>query len=452
MKKNETYQVEIIDQGFEGEGIAKIDDMTVFVEGAIKGELVEVLIMKVLSSFAYGKLVKIVKKSQSRKEVDCQSYKRCGGCSLRHMDYPATLDLKRNIVKNCFYKSLHRQADVQECIGMKEPFGYRNKLIYPVGIDENGKYTMGVFAKRSHNIVETKRCFIQDEGNEDIANAIFDFLVKEKIEPYDEKKKDGLVRHVMIRSGHKTGEVMAILVVKDAKIPKEQELVEELVRRYPKIKTIVKNINEKDTNVILGNQNVILYGNGFIYDELGEYRFKISPFSFYQVNPIQTEVLYNTAIKCAGLTGQETVFDLYCGIGTIGIFASKMAKKVYGIEVVEQAIQDAKENATLNNIQNCEFMVGEVEKLLPELVKKCEAEVVFLDPPRKGCDKTALETLLEVKPKKIVYISCNPATLARDVAILEEKYALEKVQPVDMFPWTSHVECCSVLYLKDSIQ
>lgn len=449
MKKNDIYQVEIIDQGFEGEGIAKIEDVTVFIEGALTGEIVDVLIVKVLSSFAYGKLLKIVKKSKNRKNIDCKSYQRCGGCSLRHMTYDSTLFLKTDIVKNCLYKSLHRQVDVQKCIGMEEPFNYRNKLIYPIGINKDGKSIIGVYAKRSHDIVQTNRCYIQNEKNEQIARDAFDFLVKNEIQPYNEKDRSGLVRHIMIRNGHKTDEVMVIIVVKEANLLKEKELVKELTKLHPEITTIVENVNEKNTNVILGATNIILYGKGYIYDRLGECTFKISPFSFYQVNPIQTELLYNTAIEEANLNKNENIFDLYCGIGTIGIFASKQVKKVFGIEVVEQAIEDAKENSKLNNIENCEFMVGLVEQLLPELVKKHKADTVFLDPPRKGCDKKALNALLEIKPKKIVYISCNPATLARDIAILEEKYDLKKVQPIDMFPWTHHIETVTVLTLKN---
>lgn len=448
MKKNDIYQVEIIDQGFEGEGIAKIEDITVFIEGALTGEIVDIVIVKILSNFAYGKLLKIVKKSKNRQDVDCKTYQRCGGCSLRHMIYSSTLCLKTDIVKNCLYKSLHRQIDVKKCIGMEAPFNYRNKLIYPVGINKDGKYIIGVYAKRSHDIVQTSRCYIQNEKNEKIARDVFNFLVKYKIQPYDEKDRSGIVRHIMIRNGHKTGEVMVIIVVKKANLLKEKELVKELIKLNPEITTIVENVNEKDTNVILGSTNIVLYGRGYIYDGLGEYTFKISPFSFYQVNSIQTELLYNTAIEEAKLSKNENIFDLYCGIGTIGIFASKQVKKVFGIEIVEQAIEDAKENAKLNNIGNCEFTVGLVEQLLPELVKKHKVDTVFLDPPRKGCDKKALKTLLEIKPKKIVYISCNPATLARDIAILEEKYILKKVQPIDMFPWTSHVETVSVLTLK----
>lgn len=311
---------------------------------------------------------------------------------------------------------------------------------------------MGVFAKRTHDIVALDRCFLQNEENENIAKDVFNFCVEKNIMPYNEQTKTGLIRHIMVRSGYKTGEIMVILILKNSKLPHEVELVKLLTCKYPQIKTIVKNINEKDTNVILGRQNEVLYGNGYIYDKLGKYTFKISPLSFYQVNPIQTEVLYNAAINAADLTGKETIFDLYCGIGTIGIFASEKAKQVYGIEVVEQAIEDAKENASINNLQNTNFMVGEVEKILPELAQKHQADVVFIDPPRKGSDAKTLETILQIEPKKIIYISCNPATLARDVEILEEKYNLEQVQPVDMFPYTSHVECVSVLELKENTE
>ncbi len=449
MKKNETYTVKIIDQGFEGEGIAKINDMTVFIEGAIKGEIVEILIVKVLTHFAYGKILNIVNKSDSRVQEDCSSYKKCGGCNLRHIKYETTLKIKKDIVSNCFYKTLHRDVNVNDCIGMKNPIGYRNKLIYPIGIDKNGNTTMGVFAKRSHDIVNIEKCYLQNELNNKIARTVFEWIVKNNIKPYNEQNNTGAIRHVIVRSGNATGEIMVVLVMKNEKLPQEEELINTLTTKYPSIKTIVKNINDEKTNVILGRKNIVIYGEGYIYDILGKYKFKISPLSFYQVNPVQTQTLYSTAVEYANLTGEETVFDLYCGIGTIGIFASQKAKQVYGIEVVEQAIKDAKENAVINNIENTEFMVGEVERLLPELVEKQEADVVFLDPPRKGCDKKALETLLKVEPKKIVYISCNPATLARDVEILEEKYTLEKVQPVDMFPYTSHVETVTILNLKN---
>lgn len=307
---------------------------------------------------------------------------------------------------------------------------------------------MGAFSKRTHDIVKISKCFLQNEVNEKVAKEVFEFCIEKNITPYNEQTKTGLIRHIMVRSGYRTGEIMVILILKNRKLPYETELVKSLIHKYPQVKTIVKNINEENTNVILGKQNYVLYGNGYIYDKLGQYTFKISPLSFYQVNPIQTEVLYTTAISLAGLTGNETIFDLYCGIGTIGIFASEKAKKVYGIEVVEQAIEDARENASINNIKNTDFIVGEVEEILPELAKTHQADVVFVDPPRKGCDIKTLETILQIEPKKIIYISCNPATLARDVAMLEMKYSLEQVRPLDMFPFTSHVETISVLNLK----
>lgn len=443
IEKNKEYVVDIIDNGFSGEGIAKIENMTVFIQGAVKGENVRILIIKVLSSFAYGKLLEIIKESPYRKEVDCTTYKTCGGCSLRHIAYEETLNIKRDSVKNSLYKERKREIEVNNCIGMENPIGYRNKLQYPVGLNKDGKPVMGIYTERTHNIIETDQCLIQNELCERIAKDIFAFIVKNKIEIYKEKTLKGIVRHIVIRIGLKTNEVMVILVLNNKKLLNERELVAFLTSKYKEIKTIVKNINSKNTNVILGNRNGLMYGDGYIYDVLGEHTFKISPSSFYQVNPVQTEVLYNTAIQYAALTGKETLFDLYCGIGTIGICAAKKAKKVYGIEIVEQAINDANENAKLNGINNIEFKVGTVEEELVNLTKQegVTPDVVFLDPPRKGCEKETIETLLEVLPKKIVYVSCNPATLARDVKLLEEKYELQKVQPVDMFPYTSHVEC-----------
>lgn len=307
---------------------------------------------------------------------------------------------------------------------------------------------MGVFTKRSHDIVAIESCYLQNKQNDEIARTVFEWLIERNIQPYNEQNNTGLVRHIIVRSGNATREVMVVIVMKNEKLPHEAELINILTKKYSSIKTIVKNINDKKTNVILGTTNAVIYGDGYIYDILGEHKFKISPLSFYQVNPIQTQKLYSTAVEYAELTGKETIFDLYCGIGTIGIFASHKAKKVYGIEVIDQAIKDAKENAILNNIANTEFIVGQVEELLLELVEKQEVDVVFLDPPRKGCDQKALDTLLKVQPKRIVYISCNPSTLARDVAILEEKYILQKVQPFDMFPYTTHVEVCALLELK----
>ena len=312
---------------------------------------------------------------------------------------------------------------------------------------------MGVYSNRSHNIVPISKCYIQNKICNDIAQDIFEFIKEKDISIYNEKTLKGTVRHIIVRIGVKTNEVLVTIVVNDNNFKKEKELVEYIKSKYNQVKSIVKNYNTKNTNVILGTKNEIIFGEGYIYDILGEYKFKISPLSFYQVNPIQTEVLYNTAINYAGKSN-KVALDLYCGIGTIGIFASKNFKKVYGIEKVAQAIDDARENAQINNVENIEFYVGDVEEKLPEILKNIDEPptTIFVDPPRKGLDNETINVLKKLQPEKIVYISCNPATLARDLKELEERYVIKEIQPVDMFPYTSHVECCSVLSLKNSIQ
>lgn len=453
IKKNEIYEVEIIDNGVAGEGIVKIDGFTIFVPNAIKGEKVKVKILKVLSSHGFGKVEEVIEKSEARAEADCETYSKCGGCVMRHIKYEKTLEIKRNVVENTLRKQ-GIDTKVNDVIGMENPYFYRNKLQYPVGLNSDGRPVMGVFAQRSHRIIETKKCMIQNELLQNIANDIFNFIVENNIPVYDENKRRGQVRHLVLRVGVKTNEVMVTIVTNEEKLEKEMDLIEFISGKYSDVKTIVKNVNSKDTNVILGNKNIVLFGDGYIYDELLGFKFKISPMSFYQVNPTQTEKLYATAIEGAKLNGDEKIFDLYCGIGTIGICASKKIKKLYGIETIPQAIEDAKRNAKENGIENAEFFVGDVEKTLPEFIEKnkVDADVIFIDPPRKGCDKVALDTILKVSPKKVVYVSCNPATLARDLKILSERYEIGEVTPVDMFPFTGHVECCSVLYLKNSIQ
>ncbi len=454
VKKNKEYLVEIIDQGFEGEGIAKIEGFTIFIEGAIKGEKCRILIVKVTSSHAFGKLVEILEKSKYRVEPDCATYKRCGGCNLRHIDYEETLNIKQNTVQNLVNKTLNNKIKVEMTVGMGNPYNYRNKAQYPVGFDKSGEPVMGVYAKRTHEIIPMRNCMIQNPVSEKIANVVLGFFIKNNIPIYNEKNGEGLLRHIVIKVGIKTHEIMCILVLNKKELKKEKELIKVLIREFPEIKTIVKNYNMKNTNVILGNENEVIYGDGYIYDELGDYTFKISPLSFYQINPIQTEALYNIAIEMADLKKTDTLFDLYCGIGTIGIFASPYVNKVYGIEIVKQAIEDAKENANINNIRNIEFFAGDVEKVFENVLKEhnVKPDVIFVDPPRKGLDKHTIENILNIKPEKIVYISCNPASLVRDLKLLEESYEIKKIQPVDMFPFTSNVECCSVLYLKDLIQ
>ena len=449
VKKNNKYIVDIIDQGYDGEGIAKIDGFTIFIDGTIKGEKCEILIVKVNSSHAFGKLEKILEKSEYREEVDCNTYKRCGGCSLRHIKYEETLNIKKNIVQNLINKTLKNHVGVKNTLGMGNPYHYRNKAQYPVGTNKQGEPVIGIFAKRTHEIIPMKECFIQNPISEKIAFAIYKFIKAKNIPAYNEESQRGLLRHIVIKVGIHTHEIMCILVLNGKKIPFENEIIEMLVKEYG-VKTIVKNINTKNTNVILGQDNIVIHGDGYIYDTLGEFTFKISPMSFYQTNPIQTEALYNTAIELANLDKDDILYDLYCGIGTIGIFASKYVKKVYGIEIVSQAIEDAKQNAKLNNIDNIEFICGDVEKVFENVMKEKSEfpDVVFVDPPRRGLDKNTIDNLLAVKPKKIIYISCNPASMVRDLHLMEEEYEISNVQPVDMFPFTSHVECCSILKLR----
>ena len=418
--------------------------------GAIKGEKVKIHIVKVLSSHAFGKIIEIIKKSEYREEVDCNTYKRCGGCNLRHINYEETLNIKQNTVQNLVNKNLKQNVQVNKTIGMGNPYHYRNKAQYPLGLDKEGKAKLGIYANRSHEIIEMDNCLIQNPISEEIAKFISEFIKTNNISVYNEKTGKGIFRHIVIKIGIQTNQIMCILVVNSKNIPKEKELCNKLIEKFPNIKTIVKNINNKNTNVILGKENVNLYGNGYITDILGDYKFKISPMSFYQTNPVQTEVLYNIAIEKSNLTGEETVFDLYCGIGTISIFLAKHSKKVYGIEIVEQAINDAKENARINGVENVEFYAGDVESTFDRILREnnVKPNVICVDPPRKGLDGTTLKNIIEIKPEKVIYISCNPATLARDLKALEKEYDIKEIQPVDMFPFTGHVECVAVLCRK----
>lgn len=450
IEKNKEYVVDIIDNGFQGEGIAKIDGLTIFIPNAIKGEKIKILIVKVLSSHAFGKIIEIIKPSKYRVESDCPTYKRCGGCSLRHVEYKETLKMKQNAVQSLVNKTLNTKIQVQETEGMEYPYHYRNKAQYPVGLNKDGKPVMGVFANRTHEIIPIDTCYIQNEQTEEIAKFIFNFLVNNNISFYNEKTQKGLVRHIVTKIGIKTNEIMCIIVINGDSFPKENELVRDLKNKFPNIKSIIKNINTKNTNVILGKENINLFGNGYITDVLENYKFKISPMSFYQVNPVQAEKLYNLGVKYAEITKNDIVFDLYCGIGTISLCMSKYAKKVYGVEIVEEAIEAAKENAKINNIENTEFIAGDVEKVLSNLIdnKKVIPDIIMVDPPRRGLDNTSVENIKKVSPKKLVYISCNPATLMRDLAKLEDIYEIKNIKPVDMFPYTSHVEVCALLELK----
>ena len=450
IRKNQEYIVDIIDNGYEGEGIAKIDTFTIFIPGAIKGEKVKIIIVKVLSSHAFGKIIEIMEPSKDRQEPDCKTYKRCGGCNLRHIKYEETLKMKLNAVQSLVNKTLKNKVQVQKTVGMENPLHYRNKAQYPLGIDKEGNPIIGVFANRTHEVIQMENCLIQNPRTEEIAKFILKFIKENNISIYNETTRKGIFRHIVIKVGVKTGQIMCVLVINSNVIPKEKELVKILIDRFPDIKTIIKNINTKNTNVIMSEKNENIYGDGYIEDILGEYKFKISPLSFYQVNPIQAEKLYNIAIEKANISKSDMAFDLYCGIGTISMFMAKYANKVYGIEIVEEAIKMAKDNSKINNVSNVEFFAGDVEIVLDELVNKnnVSADVILVDPPRRGLDMTSINNILKVKPKKFIYISCNPATLVRDLKEFENLYNVNEIIPVDMFPFTSHVECCALLELK----
>ena len=452
VEKNREYVVNIIDNGFEGEGIAKINNFTIFIPSALKNEKIRILIVKVLSSHAFGKILEIIQPSPYRIESDCNTYKRCGGCSLRHVQYKETLKMKQNAVQSLVNKTLRDKIEVEQVLGMENPYHYRNKAQYPLGIDKDGRPIMGVFANRTHEIIPIHTCLIQNQMSESVAKFVFDYIVKNNISIYDEKTGKGLIRHIVTKIAVKTNEVMCILVINGKDIPREKELVQKIIDNFPNVKSIVKNINIKNTNVILGEENINLYGNGFIEDKLGDFVFKMSPLSFYQVNPIQAERLYQIGVEAAQITKNDVVFDLYCGIGTISLFMSKYAKKVYGIEIVQEAVAMAKENALQNNIENIEFISGDVEKIFDDLIcnRKIIPGIVMVDPPRKGLDNRSIENIIKVRPKRLVYISCNPATLVRDLAKLQDFYDIKRIKPVDMFPFTSHVECVAVLQLKEN--
>ncbi len=453
VRKNEEYIVDIIDNGFEGEGIAKIKNFTIFIDGAIKGEKCKILILKVTSSHAFGKLLEIIEQSSNRCVPDCSTYKRCGGCNLRHIDYEETLNIKQDKVQNLTNKTLTTKVHVEKTLGMGNPYNYRNKAVYPVGRDKLENIVFGVYAKRTHEIIPLQECSIQKDISYKIARFVVSQMKKFGVSAYNEETGKGLVRHIITKVGIQTDEIMVIIVINGKQMPHELTIANNIIDEFKNVKTVVKNINMQNTNVIMGQKNESIVGRGYITDVLGDFIFKISPMSFYQVNPIQAEALYNIAIENAKITKEDIVCDLYCGIGTIGIFASKFAKKVYGIEIVKQAIEDARANANLNKINNINFICGDVEEAFDKLIKKekVKPNVVIVDPPRRGLDESTINNILNLKVERVIYISCNPATMVRDLKMMEETYDIKEIQPVDMFPFTSHVECCAVMILKENL-
>jgi len=442
IKVGENYEVYIDNMAHEGQGVGRIEGVAVFVEGALTGERVVAQIDKISKNYVIGHVVEILEKSRDRVEPLCPYADKCGGCSLQHLSYEGQLKYKTQKVKDNLERIGKVYTRVHDTIGMEKPQRYRNKAQFPVGMVEGKAAVTGFYAPRSHDIVPVESCMIQDEVSDYIARTIRNWIKKYNVSVYDEKAGKGLIRHIVTRVGFKTGEVMVILVVNGKHIPYKEQLIDALKKEINGLKSVVLNINTKRTNVIMGEDNITIYGSDNIIDYIKDIKFEISPLSFFQVNPVQTEVLYGKALEYADLKGDETVIDVYCGIGTISLFAAQKAAFVYGIEAVHQAVEDAKRNAYINGIKNVEFISGDAEKVMPELVDKgVKADVVIIDPPRKGCDTSVLEAVIKMNPKKIVYVSCNPSTLARDLRYLEDNgYKTMEVQPVDMFPYTYHVE------------
>ena len=460
MQKNDLVTVAIEDIGVGGEGIGKVDGYTLFIKDAIIGDVVEAKIVKAKKNYGYARLMNIVTPSENRVEKPaCPMARRCGGCQIQEMKYGAQLLFKEGKVRG----NLERIGEVptelldkvmQPIVGMEEPFHYRNKAQFPIGTDKEGHIITGFYAGRTHSIIPNTDCALGVAVNQKILEIILHFMENNHISAYDEVKHKGLVRHVLIRYGFKTDEIMVCLVINGEKLPHAEKLVDKLCE-ISGMTSITISVNKAKTNVIMGNEIKLLWGQTYITDYIGNVKYQISPLSFYQVNPVQTEKLYGLVLDYADLNGNETVWDLYCGIGTISLFLAQNAKQVYGVEIVPQAIDDARNNAKINDITNAEFYVGKAEEVLPEYYREYQeshggetahADVIVVDPPRKGCEESLLQTIVDMQPEKVVYVSCDSATLARDVKFLRESgYELKKITPVDQFPNTVHVETVVLL-------
>lgn len=463
MKKNDMVVVTIEDIGINGEGIGKVDGYTLFIKDTVIGDKIEAKITKAKKNYGYARLMKVLEPSHNRVEAKCLVARQCGGCQIQELLYEKQLSFKDKKVRDNLKRIggfLPEELDevMEPICGMEEPFYYRNKAQFPFGTDKEGHIVTGFYAGRTHQIIPNTECALGVKQNKEILEMIVDFMNTHHITPYDETTGKGLLRHVLIRYGFRTGEIMVCLVINGDSIPNSEKLVDSLCQILG-MTSITLNVNRERTNVILGREVKVLWGQGYITDYIGNIRYQISPLSFYQVNPVQTENLYRLALEYAGLHGNEIVWDLYCGIGTISLFLAQKAKQVYGVEIIPQAIEDAKKNAALNEIENAEFFVGKAEEVLPQYYEnytqehggeKAYADVIVVDPPRKGCDETLLATMVQMQPERIVYVSCDSATLARDLKYLcENGYELKKVRAVDMFPNTVHVETVAKLVRKN---
>ena len=472
MKKNDSIELKIEDMGVDGEGIGKYEGMTFFVKDAVIGDTIRAGITKLKKNYGYARVQEILEPSPYRVQPECPLYARCGGCQIQAMDYRQQLCYKQkkvrgNLIRIGGFAPELIDSVMEEIVGMEQPYRYRNKAQFPIGADRDGMPVAGFYAARTHNIIPVEDCKLGVTQNEQILGVVLSYMRENGVRPYDETTGRGLVRHVLIRYGFTSKELMVCLVINRETLPQEKKLVDALCK-IEGMTSISVNINRKNTNVILGEETRTVWGSDYITDQIHlrdcdhdfaltdtAIAYHISPQSFYQVNPVQTEKLYSLALSYAGLTGRETVWDLYCGIGTISLFLAQKAGKVYGVEIVPQAIEDARSNAALNGITNASFFVGKAEEVLPEFYEKesrkpdadmLHPDVIVVDPPRKGCDEKCLETMLRMEPDRIVYVSCDPATLARDLKILcGGGYALRKVRPVDQFGHTTHVETVVLL-------
>ena len=459
MNKNDIVTVEITDIGVSGEGIGHVDGYTLFIKDAVIGDVVEAKVMKAKKNYGYARLMKVVTPSEYRVEPKCAFARRCGGCQIQEMSYERQLvfkdqKIRGNLERIGGFTKEQIDAVMQPVVGMEHPFGYRNKAQFPFGTDKEGNPITGFYAGRTHDIIANTDCALGVEQNQEILEIILQYMRENKIKSYDEKAGKGLIRHALIRYGFKTKEIMVCLVVNGKKLPKAERLIEKLIQ-IEGMTSITISPNTRRDNVIMGDSYEILWGQGYITDYIGNVKYQISPLSFYQVNPVQTEKLYGLALEYADLKGDETVWDLYCGIGTISLFLAQKAKQVYGVEIVPQAIEDAKENAKINQIDNAEFFVGKAEEVLPEYYadyarehngETAHADVIVVDPPRKGCDETLLETIVKMQPEKVVYVSCDSATLARDLKYLcANGYEIMVCRGVDQFPQSVHIETCVLL-------
>ncbi|MCB5755214.1 23S rRNA (uracil(1939)-C(5))-methyltransferase RlmD [Mediterraneibacter faecis] len=459
MNKNDIVTVEITDIGVSGEGIGHVDGYTFFIKDAVIGDVVEAKVMKAKKNYGYARLMKVITPSEYRVEPKCAFARRCGGCQIQEMSYDRQLvfkdqKIRGNLERIGGFTKEQIEAVMQPVVGMEHPFSYRNKAQFPFGTDKGGNPITGFYAGRTHDIIANTDCALGVEQNKEILEIILQYMRENKIKSYDEKTGKGLIRHALIRYGFKTKEIMVCLVVNGKKLPKAERLIEKLIQ-IEGMTSITISPNTRRDNVIMGDSYEILWGQGYITDYIGNVKYQISPLSFYQVNPVQTEKLYGLALEYADLKGDETVWDLYCGIGTISLFLAQKAKQVYGVEIVPQAIDDAKENAKINAIDNAEFFVGKAEEVLPEYYAEYErehngetahADLIVVDPPRKGCDETLLETIVKMQPEKVVYVSCDSATLARDLKYLcANGYEIRMCRGVDQFPQTVHVETVVLL-------